>query len=376
MDTPVRVLTILGTRPEAIKLAPVLRALARQRRRVESIVAVTGQHRQMLDQVLTLFHIVPDVDLNLMKADQGVGDFAAYAFAGVNTVLDQVRPDVVIVQGDTTTAAVAAQAAFYRRVPVAHVEAGLRTGDPANPFPEEINRRLIDVLARYLFAPTLAAAEALRREGHPRSSIHMTGNTVVDALHAIVGRSPRRGPPPGPRHPLIVVTSHRREHFGEPLRRICLALIAVAKRRPDVRIVFPVHLNPNVRAVTTELLGGQDRIELIEPMPYDAFIRLLAGASLAITDSGGIQEEAPALGVPVVIIRETTERMEAVHAGAARLAGTSVRRIVSTVLNELEPRRRRRVANVFGDGRAAERIVRVILAEHAGTASKPRRKVR
>jgi UDP-N-acetylglucosamine 2-epimerase len=339
-------------------------------------VAVTGQHRQMLDQVLNLFRIVPDVDLNLMKADQGVGDFAAYAFAGVNAVLDQVRPDVVVVQGDTTTAAIAAQAAFYRRVPVAHVEAGLRTGDPANPFPEEINRRLIDVLAQYLFAPTPAAAAALRREGHPAATIHMTGNTVVDALHAIAGRTRRRPPARRPTHPLIVVTSHRREHFGEPLRRICLALIAVARRRPDVRIVFPVHLNPNVRAVTSELLAGQERIELVEPMPYDAFIRLLAGASLAITDSGGIQEEAPALGVPVVVVRETTERMEAVRAGAARLAGTSVRRIVTTVLSELDTRRRRRVSNVFGDGRAAERIVRVILAGHAGAARQPRRKVR
>jgi UDP-N-acetylglucosamine 2-epimerase (non-hydrolysing) len=372
-ETPVRVLTILGTRPEAIKLAPVLRVLGRKKLRVESIVAVTGQHRQMLDQVLTLFRIVPDIDLNLMQANQGVGDFAAHAFAGVNAVLDQVRPDVVIVQGDTTSAAVAAQAAFYRRVPVAHVEAGLRTGDPANPFPEEINRRLIDVLARYLFAPTPAAAATLRREGHPGSSIHMTGNTVVDALYAIVRRRPGRAPA-RPRQPLIVVTSHRREHFGEPLRRICQSLIAIARRRPDVRIVFPVHLNPNVRAVTAELLGGQDRIELIEPLPYDAFIRLMAGASLVITDSGGIQEEAPALGVPVVVIRETTERMEAVRAGAARIAGTTVKRIVTTVLSELGGHHRRRVRNVFGDGRAAERIVRVLVAEHGRPAARPRRR--
>jgi UDP-N-acetylglucosamine 2-epimerase len=366
----------LGTRPEAIKLAPVLQALGRRRTRVESIVSVTGQHRQMLDQVLTVFRIVPDIDLNLMQADQGVGDFAAQAFAGVNTVLDQVRPDVVIVQGDTTTAAVAAQAAFYRRVPVAHVEAGLRTGDPANPFPEEINRRLIDVLARYLFAPTPAAAATLRREGHPGSSIHMTGNTVVDALHTILRRTPGRPAPARPRQPLIVVTSHRREHFGEPLRRICQSLNAIVRRRPDVRIVFPVHLNPNVRTVTAELLGGQERIELIEPLPYDAFIRLMAGASLVITDSGGIQEEAPALGVPVVVIRETTERMEAVRAGAARIAGTTVRRIVTTVLSELTGHRRRRVRHVFGDGRAAERIVRVLLAEHGRPAPRLRRTVR
>ena len=370
-----RVLTVLGTRPEAIKLAPVLQALARRRPRVESIVAVTGQHRQMLDQVLTLFRIVPDIDLNLMQANQGVGDFAAHAFAGVNTVLDEVRPDVVIVQGDTTTATVAAQAAFYRRIPVAHVEAGLRTGDPDNPFPEEINRRLIDVLARYLFAPTPAAAAVLRREGHPGSSIHMTGNTVVDALRAIVRRTPGGRAPARPRHPLIVVTSHRREHFGEPLRRICQSLIAIARRRPDVRIVFPVHLNPNVRSVTAELLAGQERIELIEPLPYDAFIRLLAGASLAITESGGIQEEAPALGVPVVVIRETTERMEAVRAGAARLAGTTERRIVRTVLSELDARRRRRGRNVFGDGLAAERIVRILVAAHGRPVPRPKRRV-
>jgi UDP-N-acetylglucosamine 2-epimerase (non-hydrolysing) len=352
-----RILTVFGTRPEAIKLAPVLQAL-RRRRRVESLVCITAQHRQMLDQMLRLFEIEPDIDLDLMEPDQAVGDFAARAFSALNTVLDRVHPDIVVVQGDTTTAAVAAEAAFYRRVAVAHVEAGLRTGDPANPFPEEINRRLIDVVARYRFAPTKTAAAALRREGHDRSTIHVTGNTVVDALRHVVGKRMTDARSTGT---LIVVTSHRREHFGEPLRRICEALIELCERRPDARIVYPVHLNPRVREVVNRVLGGHPRIQLIDPLSYDAFVRLMASASLVITDSGGVQEEAPVLGVPVVVIRESTERSEALRAGAALLGGTTVRGIVDASLRALR-RPRRRYANLFGDGRAAERIVRVLLA--------------
>jgi UDP-N-acetylglucosamine 2-epimerase len=351
-----RILTVLGTRPEAIKLAPVLQAL--RRRRVESIVCVTAQHRQMLDQMLRLFEIEPDVDLDLMAPDQAVGDFAARAFSAVNAVLDRVRPDVVIVQGDTTTAAIAAQAAFYRRIAVAHVEAGLRTGDPDNPFPEEINRRLIDVVARYRFAPTKTAAAALRREGYDRSTIHVTGNTVVDALRHVAGTRGRRARSSGT---LIVVTSHRREHFGEPLQRICEALLEICGRRPDAMIVYPVHLNPRVREVVNRMLGGHPRIQLVDPLPYDAFIRLMASASLIITDSGGVQEEAPVLGVPVVVIRESTERTEALRAGAALLGGTTVRGIVRAALRALG-RPRRRYANLFVDGHAADRIVRVLLA--------------
>jgi UDP-N-acetylglucosamine 2-epimerase len=356
----VRVLSIFGTRPEAIKMAPVVRALA-GRRGVESLVCVTAQHRQMLDQVLGLFGIVPDIDLDLMRANQGVGDFAATAFAAVNGALDRATPDVVLVQGDTTTAAIAALAAFYRRIPVGHVEAGLRTNDPENPFPEEINRRLADVVARYRFAPTRASADALRAEGYPARSIHVTGNTVVDALKFMLAQGgPAEAPAARPGETLVVVTSHRREAFGEPLRRICRALLEVAARRPDVRFVYPVHLNPNVREPVHQLLSGHPRIDLIEPMAYDAFVRLMSQAALIVTDSGGIQEEAPALGVPVVVIRQKTERGEAVAAGAARLAGTTTAGIVRAVLSEL--RRTRRVKrSVFGDGRAAERIVRVVL---------------
>lgn len=356
-----RVLSIFGTRPEAIKMAPVVRALSRQRG-VESVVCVTAQHRQMLDQVLQLFEITPDIDLDLMRENQGVGDFAATALAAINRALDQVKPDVVLVQGDTTTASMAALAAFYRRIPVGHIEAGLRTNDPENPFPEEINRRLADVVSRYHFAPTRASADALRREGYSPRSIHVTGNTVVDALQFMVAHTKGRAtlPVAKPGEKLIVVTSHRREAFGEPLRRICEALLQVSAKRRDVRFVYPVHLNPNVRGPVNELLGNHPRIDLIEPLAYDAFVRLMSQAALIVTDSGGIQEEAPALGVPVVIIREKTERGEAIKAGAARLAGTTTKGIVRAVLAELT-RTRRVKRNVFGDGRASERIVKILV---------------
>ncbi len=345
-------------------MAPVVRALGR-RRGVESVVCVTGQHRQMLDQVLDVFDITPDIDLRLMRANQGVGDFAATALDALNGALDQVKPDVVLVQGDTTTASMAALAAFYRRIPVGHIEAGLRTNDPENPFPEEINRRLADVVSRYHFAPTRASADALRREGYAARSIHVTGNTVVDALQFMIARQQKTRAAvvkANPGEPLILVTSHRREAFGEPLRRICRALLEIASRRPDIRIVYPVHLNPNVRGPVNELLGGHPRIDLIEPQPYDAFVALMSRSALIVTDSGGVQEEAPALGVPVVIIREKTERGEAVAAGAARLAGTTTKGIVRAVMAELASKRRVK-RNVFGDGRASERIVKVLVAD-------------
>jgi UDP-N-acetylglucosamine 2-epimerase (non-hydrolysing) len=365
-----KILSIFGTRPEAIKMAPVLRALERRRETVESVVCVTAQHRQMLDQVLTLFGIKPDIDLNLMQANQGVGDFAAQALAAVNGVLDTVKPDALIVQGDTTTAVAAGIAGFYRGVAVAHVEAGLRTNDPMSPFPEEINRRMLDVVSKYRFAPTKSSARALRAEGYPAKSIHITGNTVVDALQFIL-KTPGVRPAVPTGGKLIVVTSHRREHFGEPLQRICDAILEIVKRHPEAHVVYPVHLNPNVRGPVHQRLGGHEQITLLEPMSYDGFVRLMAEASLIITDSGGIQEEAPALGVPVVIIREKTERAEAVRAGAARLAGTSVKGIVSAAHRELVGRRRRVPRSLFGDGRAAERIVRILIAGE-GAAAKAR----
>jgi UDP-N-acetylglucosamine 2-epimerase len=356
------VLSVFGTRPEAIKMAPVLRALD-LRADVQSIVCVTGQHREMLDQVLTLFDISPDIDLNLMQADQGAGDFAARSLAAVNRVLDEVEPDVLIVQGDTTTAAMAALAAFYRRIPVAHVEAGLRTYDPERPFPEEINRRVIDLVAAYRFAPTRTSARALIREGVPRRSIRVTGNTVVDALHHIL-RTNRTGTPAlDQAGRLVVVTSHRREHFGEPLQRICHAIRAIVERWKDVHVIYPVHLNPNVRQCVNEMLPGHERISLVAPMAYDAFVALMAQASLLVTDSGGIQEEGPALGVPVVIIRDKTERGEAVEAGAAILAGTSIEGILAAVSTILDQPRPSSIKNPFGDGRAAERIVLRLVKE-------------
>lgn len=368
-----RILSIFGTRPEAIKMAPVLRVLRDRGAPAESIVCVTAQHRQMLDQVLALFGITPDLDLDLMQENQATGDFAALALARVNDVLDRVRPDVVLVQGDTTSAAAAALAAFYRSIPVGHVEAGLRTNDPACPFPEEINRRLIDTVSRYHFAPTRGAARALRAEGHHKS-VYVTGNTVVDALQFILAHPPGEAALPAlpPTGRTIVATAHRREHFGEPIRRICRALRALADRQPDAHVVYPVHFNPNVRSAAFELLQGHDRIHLIDPLPYDAFVRLMARAAVIITDSGGIQEEAPALGVPVIVVRDKTERREGLDAGAAELVGTETAAVVRAAERVLRRRSqsRARARNLFGDGHAAERIVEIILEGGARRAGR------
>ena len=345
-------------------MAPVVQALSREAARAESVVCVTAQHRGMLDQVLAVFGITPDIDLDLMRPDQNTGDLGAAAFTALNGVLDRVQPDVVLVQGDTTTATIAALASFYRRIPVGHIEAGLRTGDPEHPFPEEINRRLADVVSRFRFAPTPSAARALRAEHHPPRSIITTGNTVVDALRHVLARPLLAPLPVDPREPYILVTCHRRELFGTPLMRVCNALATIARRRPDHTLVFPVHPNPNVQRVVRERLGAVAGIRLVDPLPYDAFVHLMAGARLIITDSGGIQEEAPALGVPVVVVREKTERPEAVAAGAAVLAGTATRTIVAAVLARLTRARRIR-RNLFGDGRAATRIVRHVLRDRA-----------
>lgn len=355
------VLTVLGTRPEAIKLAPVIQAMRAQPDRFACRVCATAQHREMLDPVLRWFGIVPDYDLDLMEANQGLARYASRALDAVDGIVEAAGAELVIVQGDTTTALAAALAAFYRRIPVGHVEAGLRTGDLARPFPEEMNRRVTGILSTYHFAPTARAAKALRREGVAESRIFTTGNTVVDALLWTLARPVAFDldiPLDGPR--LLLVTAHRRESFGGPFEAICLALRDLAERNPDVRIVYPVHLNPRVREPVTRLLSAVPRISLLPPLAYEVFAHLLARAHLVLTDSGGIQEEAPSLGKPVLVMRETTERPEAVEAGAAMLVGTDRRRIVAETERLLGDaaayRRMATVRNPYGDGRAAERI--------------------
>lgn len=363
------ILVVMGTRPEAIKLAPVVLALKRQPQAFRVTVCVTAQHRQMLDQVLRLFHIEPDLDLNLMEANQTLPSLTARAMLSVSQAIKECQPDTVMVQGDTTTAMVTALAAFYQRVPVGHVEAGLRTGNPQSPFPEEINRRLIGVLGDMHFAPTTRAADALRAEGVPRDRVHLTGNTVVDALHMIASRPVRVIPRIGfDDRRLILVTAHRRESFGEPLERICRALRELADRHPDVAILYPVHPNPSVREPVERLLLNVQGVFLLDPLEYEEFVHLMKRSYLVLTDSGGIQEEAPALGKPVLVMRNETERPEALEAGTSRLVGTDTETIlyeVERLLNDRQAYARMATAvSPFGDGRAAERIL-MVLASHS-----------
>jgi UDP-N-acetylglucosamine 2-epimerase len=362
-----RVLVIFGTRPEAIKLAPVIEALAAVRT-LAPRVCVTGQHREMLAQMLALFRIVPDHDLALMQPGQDLADLTARAVTGLCRVLDAERPAAVLVQGDTTTALAAALAAFYRQIPVGHVEAGLRTGNPYDPFPEEMNRRLTTHLATWHYAPTAGAEANLQRDGVPSERIAVTGNTIVDALHGIVARLERDPAACAPALPaerlagrrVVLVTGHRRESFGEGLRNICLALRDLAARFADALVVYPVHLNPAVYAPVHALLGNQSNVVLMPPLDYLPFVDLMRRAYLILTDSGGLQEEAPSLHVPVLVMRETTERPEAVAAGAALLVGRQRDTIVAAaarLLTDRDAHAAMRVArNPFGDGAAAPRI--------------------
>jgi UDP-N-acetylglucosamine 2-epimerase (non-hydrolysing) len=372
-----RVLVVVGTRPEAIKMAPVVRELQRQAERVTVRVCATGQHRQMLDQVLQLFDIRPEVDLDIMQTGQTPSRVAAAVLTGLEPVLERERPDWVLVQGDTTTVMAAAVAAYHARVRVGHVEAGLRSGDMQRPFPEEANRLVADHLSDLCFAPTERARRNLLREGIPEARIVVTGNTVVDALLWTAAQpwapgadSPLATLPPDGR--LILVTAHRRESFGVPLRRICAALRQIAARG-DVRIAYPVHLNPNVRQPVHQLLGDMPGVTLLPPLDYRSLVYLMQRSYLILTDSGGIQEEAPSLGVPVLVLRTVTERPEAVEAGTARVIGTDAATIVaeaSRLLNDEQVHARmRRLINPYGDGHAAERIVAVLLRGETGDGS-------
>jgi UDP-N-acetylglucosamine 2-epimerase (non-hydrolysing) len=361
-------LFVFGTRPEAIKLCPLIREL-RSRQQFAVRICVTAQHRGMLDQVLDAFQVTPDYDLNLMRPDQTLSGLTARILEALEPVLADASPAIVIVQGDTTTTLAAALAAFYHRIPSAHVEAGLRTGDPAHPFPEEINRVLTGHLADLHFAPTPRAAANLIAEGVPQSRIHVTGNTGIDAVLYVrdgleSGTLASAGwPCLDAARRLIVVTSHRRENFGAAFAREMRALARLAAR-PDVQLVYPVHRNPNVLGPAHELLGGRANIHLMEPLPYVEFVDLLRRAYLLITDSGGIQEEAPSLGKPVLVMREKTERPEAVEAGTVKLVGTDEERIVAEATRLLddpdEYARMTCVHNPYGDGQASRRIGEIL----------------
>lgn len=365
-----KVLTVFGTRPEAIKMAPLVHALA-QDSEIEARLCVTAQHREMLDQVLQLFAITPDYDLNIMRPGQGLTEVTSRILEGLKGVFAEFTPDVVLVHGDTTTTFAASLAAFYHRIPVGHVEAGLRTGDLYSPWPEEANRTLTGHLATYHFPPTEAARQNLLRENLNASRMFVTGNTVIDALFWVRDRVLKeeslhaslaaRYPFLDPNRKMILVTGHRRESFGGGFERICSALAEIARLHPDVQIVYPVHLNPNVSEPVNRILRGIENIVLIEPQEYLPFVWLMVHAWLILTDSGGIQEEAPSLGKPVLVMRETTERPEAVEAGTVRLVGTDVQKIVSEATRLLSDEEAyhsmSRAHNPYGDGLACQRIV-------------------
>ncbi len=366
---PRRIAVVLGTRPEALKLAPVIHALRRERDRFETVVVATAQHREMLDQALVLFDIIPDVDLNVMRPNQNLAELTGNVLAKVTDALATVKPDLLVVQGDTTTAFASALAAFYARIPVAHVEAGLRSDDLWNPFPEEANRKLTAVLTEIHLAPTPLARTRLLKEAVPREKIAVTGNTIVDSLLGLLEREPARGSAPVPHLPvdagrLLVVTSHRRESWGQELENVCHALRELVSRFPDLVVIYPVHLNPNVRETVNRVLAGVERIRLIPPLDYVSFVDLMRRAHIILTDSGGIQEEGPTLGKPLLVLRKVTERPEAFHAGLARLVGTDSASIVEQVGRLLTDAAAYRAmttgANPYGDGRAAGRVVEAL----------------
>ena len=369
-----KVMSVFGTRPEAIKMAPVVLELKKYSQ-IESVVAVTAQHREMLDQVLKLFNIHPDFDLNIMSEGQTLFDITSRALLGLDKVLTAANPDVVLVHGDTTTTFAGALAAYYHQIEVGHVEAGLRTQNKFSPYPEEMNRRLTGALADLNFAPTSTAKENLLREGVDANKIFVTGNTVIDALYQTV-RADFEFKHVDASKRVILVTTHRRENLGEPMRQVYKALKSIVEEFPDVEIIFPVHKNPKVREVVNEELGGLDRVCLIDPLDYEPFANLMNKATLILTDSGGVQEEAPALGKPVLVLRDTTERPEAVDAGTVKLIGTkqdTVNESAKILLtNPDEYKKMAEARSPYGDGHAAERIVKALLWRHKILNAPPR----
>lgn len=371
-----KVMTVFGTRPEAIKMAPLVHELNRHEDQIESIVCVTAQHRQMLDQVLDIFDIRPDIDLNIMKDRQTLVQITTRTLDELDGVMKEVKPDIVLVHGDTTTTFVASLAAFYNQVAIGHVEAGLRTWDKYSPFPEEMNRQLTGVMADLHFAPTEGAAENLRRENKPEEAIYITGNTAIDALkttvrsdytHPVLERVAGRK--------MVLMTAHRRENLGEPMRQIFRAVRRLVDEHDDIAVVYPVHLNPAVQEVAQDVLGGHERIHLIEPLDAFDFHNFARRAHLILTDSGGVQEEAPSLGVPVLVLRDTTERPEGIAAGTLKLAGTDEDQVyfmADQLLRDADAYdAMARAANPYGDGEASRRIVEAILHHFGRRAERP-----
>lgn len=380
MANKIKVMTVFGTRPEAIKMAPVVLELAKHPDKITPVVAVTAQHREMLDQVLNLFDIKPDHDLDIMAAGQTLFDITTRAMKGLDKVMQEEKPDLVLVHGDTTTTFAGALAAYYHQVAVGHVEAGLRTGNKYSPFPEEMNRKLTGSIADLHFAPTTTSESNLLQENVDTDGIFVTGNTVIDALHKTVRDdfkfedellqnidfANKR---------IVLVTTHRRENLGEPMRHVYKALRQIVEEMDDVEVVFPVHKNPKVREVVQEELGGMSKVHLIDPLDYEPFANLMHRSYLILTDSGGVQEEAPALGKPVLVLRDTTERPEAVEAGTVKLIGTDrdvvYNEAVKLLTDKAEYNRMAEACNPYGDGQASRRIIEAILYHYGLADEKP-----
>ncbi|WP_035318625.1 non-hydrolyzing UDP-N-acetylglucosamine 2-epimerase [Brevibacillus laterosporus] len=372
----IKVMTVFGTRPEAIKMAPLVHELKKHKDQIESIVCVTAQHRQMLDQVLEIFQITPDMDLNIMKDRQTLIDITTRALESLDKAIKEAQPDIVLVHGDTTTTFVASLASFYNQVAIGHVEAGLRTWDKYSPFPEEMNRQLTGVMADLHFSPTEGSADNLRRENKQEQAIYITGNTAIDALQTTVKSDYQ--------HPvlekvagkkMVLMTAHRRENLGDPMRRIFRAVRKLVDEHEEIAVVYPVHLNPAVQEVAQEFLGNHDRIHLIDPLDAFDFHNFARHAHLILTDSGGVQEEAPSLGVPVLVLRDTTERPEGIAAGTLKLAGTDEQQVYEManelLTNSVAYEQMAQAANPYGDGKASERIVKAILYHFGYISDRP-----
>lgn len=376
MNRPIKVMTIFGTRPEAIKMAPLVLELKKYPEHFAAIVTVTAQHRQMLDQVLHIFEIVPDYDLNIMKDRQTLIDVTTRGLEGLDRIMKEVQPDIVLVHGDTTTTFTASLAAYYNQIPVGHVEAGLRTWNKYSPYPEEMNRQLTGVIADLHFAPTTKSAGNLIQENKQQDNIFITGNTAIDALHTTVKKEydhevlRRIG-----NNRLILLTAHRRENLGQPMRNMFHAIKRIVDEHEDVHVVYPVHMNPAVREVADEILGHDPRIQLIEPLDVIDFHNFAARAHLILTDSGGVQEEAPSLGVPVLVLRDTTERPEGIEAGTLKLAGTEEETIYAMakelLTDDVEYKKMAKASNPYGDGQASRRICEAIRFYFKQTAHRP-----
>lgn len=373
----IKVMTVFGTRPEAIKMAPLVLELQKQSQRFEAITTVSAQHREMLDQVLDIFHIKPDYDLNIMHARQTLTDITSNVLINLDKILKEAKPDIVLVHGDTTTTFAASVAAFYNQIPIGHVEAGLRTWEKYSPYPEEMNRQMTDAMTDLYFAPTNQSKANLLKENHKEDNIYITGNTAIDALKQTVDKEYHHDilDKVSPDNKLILLTMHRRENQGEPMRRVFKVIREVVESREDVEVIYPVHLSPAVQEAAKEILGNTERIHLISPLDVVDFHNLAARSYFIMTDSGGVQEEAPSLGKPVLVLRDTTERPEGVEAGTLKLVGTEsekVKKEIEELLdNDAEYQRMAQAKNPYGDGKASERILDAIAYYFGVTDKKP-----